>query len=287
MKEFDIPPLVSICCITYNHVKYIAEAIQSFLMQIADFEYEIIIGEDHSTDGTKEVIEQYIAEYPDRITLVSHNPNIGSIKNQTDTIGRARGQYIALCDGDDFWTDPHKLQKQVDFLEANPDYVMCCHHTRVIDEYGKTMYLKDTPQEMEFSYTDVLLGKREETRNSSIMVRNQNYIHDIGKLDWYYRTFATDMIFKLYVLAESQQKIFVLPDVMACYRNHQGGMWSMINDGVRRERVISDFNIMVNHFSYTPLAKRSLLKIYMNEHLLFDLRKLKIVNAFNTLTNLI
>jgi glycosyltransferase involved in cell wall biosynthesis len=279
-------PLVSICCITYNHAAYIAQAMDSFLMQKTNFSYELIIGEDNSTDGTEAVLRKYAAAYPDDVTVVHHNPNIGAIANQIDTFSRARGKYIACCDGDDFWTDPLKLQKQVEFLEANPDYVICCHHTTVINEEGDKVYEKELPCEMEFCYLDVLLGNREETRNCSVMVRNEHYINAVGKLDWYSKTYGTDSFFKLYILSVTQQKIYVMPDIMACYRLHKGGIWSMIPSRVRKGRMISDFNIVVNNFSYSPDARRSLLKIYLQQYLLFDLRHLKINNAFNTLINL-
>jgi glycosyltransferase involved in cell wall biosynthesis len=286
MTNPDPLPLVSICCITYNHAAYIAQAMDSFLMQKTNFKYELIIGEDNSCDGTQAVLKKYASAYPDAITVVNHNPNIGAIANQIDTFARARGKYIACCDGDDFWTDPFKLQKQVDFLEANPAYVICCHHTTVINENGEKVYEKELPREMEFGYMDVLLGKREETRNCSLMVRNDHYIHAVGKLDWYSKTYGTDSLFKLYILSVTQQKIYVMPDIMACYRLHKGGIWSMIPGKIRKGRMISDFNIVVNNFNYPSDAKRSLLKIYLQQYLLFDLRNLKINNVFNTLTSL-
>jgi len=286
MKNTAALPLVSICCITYNHAAYIAQALDSFLMQKTNFDYEIIIGEDNSADGTQAVLERYAKAYPEDITVVNHNPNIGAIANQIDTFSRARGKYIAYCDGDDFWTDPCKLQKQVDFLEANPAYVICCHHSTVINEDGQKIYEKAAPHEMEFGYMDLLLGIREETRSGSLMVRNDHYVNAVGKLDWYSQTYGTDLLFKLYILSVTQQKIYVMPDMMACYRIHKGGIWSMIDGKVRKSRMISDFNIVVNNFDYPSTARRSLLRIYLQKYLLFELRYLKLNNAFNTLSNL-
>lgn len=279
-------PLVSVCCITYNHAAYIAQAMDSFLMQKTKFNYEIIVGEDHSTDGTRAILENYAAAYPEKVTIVSHQSNIGSIRNQIDSFSRARGKYIACCDGDDFWTDEYKLQKQVDFLEANPGYVICCHHTRVINEHGVLVYEKDLPKQMEFNYGDILRGNREETRICSLMVRNQDYIRKVGNLDWYYRTYGTDSLFKLYILSVTRKKIYVMPDIMACYRLHRGGVWSMIDSRVRKGRMISDFNIMVNNFTYDSTERRSLRKIYLQQYLLFDLRYFKFNNALSTLINL-
>ncbi len=127
---------MSITCITYNHEKYIAQAIESFLMQQTNFPYEIIIGEDCSTDGTRQVILDYCERYPALIKLVTSEKNVGARRNGIRIRNEARGKYIAICEGDDYWTDPCKLQKQVDFLEANPDYVLCYHNVNKVDSDG-------------------------------------------------------------------------------------------------------------------------------------------------------
>ena len=117
-------PLVSIHCLAYNHKNYIAQAIESFLMQKTNFDYEIIIGEDCSTDGTREIVFDYAKKYPDLIRLVTSDENVGMNENALRTKLAAKGKYIAYCEGDDYWIDPLKLQKQIDFLEANQDYGM-------------------------------------------------------------------------------------------------------------------------------------------------------------------
>ena len=122
-------PIVSICCITYNQEKYISETIEGFLMQKTSFPIEIIIHDDASTDKTAEIIKQYVDKHPDLITPIFQTVNQYSkgIKPTTNFLyPKAKGKYIAICEGDDYWTDPYKLQKQVDFLEANEDYGMVC-----------------------------------------------------------------------------------------------------------------------------------------------------------------
>ena len=279
--------MLSICCITYNHAAYIAGALDSFLMQETDFEFEILIGEDASTDGTKAIIEAYVARYPGRITLIAHEKNVGAVKNQLSVFSAAKGKYIATCDGDDFWTDPQKLQKQVGFLEANPGYVICCHHSIVINEKEETVYLKEPRVAMEFDYHDVLLGKREETRMCSLVIRNIPVVKAIGEQTWYFQTYGSDTLLKLYTLLRTEQKIYVMPDVMACYRLHKGGVWSMIDSRLRKRKMLSDFNLMIRNFSYSELLKKELLKIYMQQYFLFDLRNLKINNALNTIAYLL
>jgi glycosyltransferase involved in cell wall biosynthesis len=115
-------PLVSVHIVTYNQIQYIRQAIDSVLNQKVNFNYEIIIGDDCSTDGTKEIIEYYANQYNDKIFPVYNNINKGFLENWKQTYLQCKGKYIAFLEGDDFWTDEYKLQKQVDFLEANPDY---------------------------------------------------------------------------------------------------------------------------------------------------------------------
>lgn len=129
-------PLVSICCVTYNHEKYIADAIESFLMQKTDFPIEIIIHDDASTDGTADIIRAYQKKYPNIIRSILQEENQywrDDISITADIIWpAARGKYIATCEGDDFWTEPFKLQKQIDFLESHEDYGMCFHAVREV-----------------------------------------------------------------------------------------------------------------------------------------------------------
>jgi len=111
--------LVSVCMITYNHEDYINQAIESIMMQKTNFLFELIIGEDCSTDNTRKICQKYKERYPDRIRLILPESNVGMMKNLIKTIEACNGKYIAMCEGDDYWTDSLKLQKQVDFLEAN------------------------------------------------------------------------------------------------------------------------------------------------------------------------
>lgn len=108
--------------ITYNHAPFIAQAIEGILMQKCNFSIELVIGEDNSTDNTAAIITEYTIKYPEIIKARLNNPNLGLMPNFIKTLKECTGKYIALCEGDDYWTDPYKLQKQVDFLEANPEY---------------------------------------------------------------------------------------------------------------------------------------------------------------------
>jgi glycosyltransferase involved in cell wall biosynthesis len=127
-------PLLSVLCITYNHEGYIAQALDSFLMQETRFPFEIVIGEDCSADGTLSVVESYQRRFPGIIRTVTSKSNVGVIENFRRTLKACRGRYIALCEGDDFWTDKQKLQIQVDFMDGNPDYVISYHDACAFDE---------------------------------------------------------------------------------------------------------------------------------------------------------
>lgn len=121
---------VSICCITYNHEKYIRDALESFLMQKTNFKYEIIVHDDASTDQTPQIIKEYAEKYPNIIVPILQTKNQYSqgIKIAATYIWpRARGKYITICEGDDFWIDEHKLQKQFEKMEIDKELAFCCH----------------------------------------------------------------------------------------------------------------------------------------------------------------
>jgi len=136
---------VSVTCWTYQHAPYIRQCLDGILMQETSFPYEVIVGEDGSTDGTREICIEYAERYPERIRLFLRDRNTSHLiykgrdimLNPVFCMMSARGKYIAICEGDDYWTDPFKLQKQVDFLEANPGYVLTFTDAVLVDENGR------------------------------------------------------------------------------------------------------------------------------------------------------
>jgi len=131
--------IVSICCQTYNHKNFIKRSVESFLMQKTNFTFEILLRDDASTDGTTEIVKEYSDKYPKLIKPLLYNENqwVRGVKPLSDNVKRAKGKYIALCEGDDYWTDPYKLQKQVNFLEENEDYVMSFHSVDIKNSIPK------------------------------------------------------------------------------------------------------------------------------------------------------
>lgn len=128
--------IVSVAMITYNHEKYIAQALESVLMQKVSFKYEIVIGDDCSPDNTQLVIREYAEKYPDKINAILRTENLGGINNLDDVLKKCRGKYLIILEGDDYWTDTDKLQIQHDFLASHPEYIAVSHWCEVVDEKG-------------------------------------------------------------------------------------------------------------------------------------------------------
>ncbi len=132
--------LLSVCLITYNHEKYIREAIEGILIQKTNFDFELVVGEDNSTDNTRAICEELAAAHPKLIKLLPKTKNLGMMPNFVRTYNACQGEFIALIEGDDFWTDPEKLQKQVDYLLQNPDCALCAHDVNLVYENVPEVY---------------------------------------------------------------------------------------------------------------------------------------------------
>jgi len=130
-------PLVSVLMQTYNHEAYLAQALESVLMQQTNFDYEIVIVEDCSTDSTAAVLKEYCERYPEVMRPIFHESNLGACASEAEARFACKGEYVAVLEGDDYWTDPLKLQMQVDFLKAHPEYSATTHRIAVVDENGQ------------------------------------------------------------------------------------------------------------------------------------------------------
>lgn len=159
-KEIHVSetPLVSVMCATFNQKDYIGDAIESFLMQKTSFPFEILINDDCSTDGTTQICLDYQRKYPDKIRVITHDENqwqYGAKVWSEFLMPEARGKYMAMCEGDDFWTDPLKLQKQFDVMEANPGYTSCVHATASVNAATKKrltlMHFYDESRRVDFA----------------------------------------------------------------------------------------------------------------------------------------
>jgi len=218
-------PVVSICTITYNHEAFVAEALDSFLMQETDFPFEIVIDDDCSPDGTAEVINQYIKQFPNIIKANLREKNVGMMPNFTENMKRAKGKYIALCEGDDYWTDPLKLQKQVDFLRDNIDTTMIFENAKIVNEKNTTSLELFNPKEVASKFVepiDLIQAKRIVPTGSILFCR------DDAIVDFFVNNsvlLVGDTPLFLY-LAKSG-KIYYNNNISSIYRVHVGGVTSL------------------------------------------------------------
>lgn len=213
-------PLLSICFITYNHENFLGDALKGFASQQVNFPIEIIIYDDFSTDATRHLLLEFKKTSPFPVTLLLPDENKYSKGERIfpKTFEVATGKYLALCEGDDYWTDPLKLQKQVDFLEANSDYNICFHKVNILNqETGEIIpdTIRDTPET-----TDITeLARGNYIHTASVVLRNNFKLPD-----WFRETFIGD--WSLYMIMVADKKIKKLEEVMAVYRVHNTSMWS-------------------------------------------------------------
>jgi glycosyltransferase involved in cell wall biosynthesis len=254
---------VSVCITTYNHGKYIAQAIDSVLMQRTNFDYEIIIGEDDSTDNTRAIVKEYKNRYPDKIRLfLNDRKNVIYINgkptgrmNLANNLRHASGEYIALLDGDDYWSDPFKLQKQVDLLDRDPACSMCYHNVMVCYEdepdrshpfYDANPKRRNThpiPQPIS-TLEDLLAGNYIHT--PSVMFRRCSIHRNLP--DWFFTLDRGD--WPLHILNSHEGHICYINEVMACYRVHQGGVFSTKSFFEKSMGEIQIACVVDKHFDY-------------------------------------
>ena len=259
---------VSVQIITYNHEKYIAQAMESALMQVADFDYEIVIGEDCSTDSTRDIVIDFQERYPERIRLLLHEKNIGASFNDVQTYQACRGQYIALLEGDDYWTDPFKLQKQVDFLDNHPECAICCHDVKWIYEMEVENQGFFSPPNQKKIYTlDDLLTGGTIFATCTTMYRKGLF----GEYpEWFYAMPTGDWPRNL--LNAQHGDIGRISECMATYRVHDGGVWSSMDRIQRFKSRIKGYEMIQKYLDLSDPSKKKLnAKLFKIYYLLCDI----------------
>ncbi|HEY5125306.1 MAG TPA: glycosyltransferase, partial [Ignavibacteria bacterium] len=166
--------ILSVCLMTYNHVNYIRGAIESVLSQKTDYSYELIIGEDFSTDGTRDIVLNYAAKYPEIIRLAKSACNLGMVKNFLNTLNQCNGKYIALIEGDDKWLDINKINTQLNFMEVNPEFSLSCHNAWVKNERKRIPAFKFNKNLSKIDFEDIIMDWRIPT--ASIIFRKDALI---------------------------------------------------------------------------------------------------------------
>lgn len=228
----SIQPLISVCVQTYQHSKYIKECLDGILKQQTDFPYEVIIGEDESADGTREVCIEYAEKFPDKIRLFLRNRedviyidgNPTGRFNFINNLRASRGKYIALCEGDDYWTDPLKLQKQIDFLEENPEFVISFHDTKVINQSGELIKEGRVKNLRNIRESSELVGGAH-LPTCTVLFRNIIEAYPAS-----FKTVQNGDTFLWAILGQHGKGYFHRDIKNSVYRKHSGGVWSHTNN---------------------------------------------------------
>ncbi|TVZ54853.1 glycosyltransferase involved in cell wall biosynthesis [Lutibacter sp. Hel_I_33_5] len=264
---------VSVCMITYNHQEYINKAVLSVLKQKCDFEIELILLDDCSTDSTKDVIDIILQnnQNSSRIKYVRQKENIGMMSNFVDALKLCKGKYIALCDGDDYWTDVNKLQKQIQFLETNKEYVACFHNAEKIgigfngEKYCNFNYSRDVSKE------EIILAGGAIYPTASFFFRNEI---DIKEFDLKSRAGDTILIYHLL----NKGLFYYFNDIMCVYRKHLNGVYTSIK--MDNNKIIEDLksNIKILIFYRKKYCKK--FRPLFNETIQNQLLKISSIKGF-------
>lgn len=249
----NITPTVSVCVVTYNHEKYIARCLDGIVMQKTNFKVQAIIGEDCSTDGTRAVIRAYAEKYPELLHPIYMDKNVGASRNNFDVVyPHLTGKYIAICDGDDYWTDPYKLQKQVDFLDQNPDCVLCFHQVDTVDSNNNFL-------------------RRQEPSNIVTYYSWKEMLHiSIPTLSVLYRNCVSEFPAEVYKVMSGDTFLFGMLSgfggaadlgfVSACYRIHQNGVFQGKSLIEKYRQTIETRKMMAISQCFSPAQKREIRK---------------------------
>ncbi len=259
-------PKVSVVCVTYNQEQYIRQTLDGFVMQKTDFAFEVIIADDCSSDNTPAIIEEYSQKYPDIFKPILRRKNVGVLQNFLGALRASKGDYIALCEGDDYWTDPEKLQKQADFLDNNKTYALCFHPVKVVFENNEKETEVFPKLRDKSKFTLELLLKQNFIQTNSVMYRRQTYEvmpENIMPVDWY-----------LHVYHAKYGNIGFINRTMSVYRRHPGGLWwDSYNDldSIWRKHGLAHLELFIemlklygNNKTYRSIINNSLYMMFVN-----------------------
>lgn len=221
MNEAQEKPLVDVWMITYNHEKYIAQAIESVMMQKTSFPYRLVIGEDCSTDSTRKICKEYSKKYPEKIHLILHEKNTGGQRNSYIVHKHCTAEYVAMLEGDDYWTDPLKLQKQVDYMKSNPDCAACFHQVIYKLSESESTIFPDTQIKPKLKLNEIIASPRNGwvIMTSTIMYAKKA-VPDIPK--WFTELEIGD--YTVIMLAALNGNIGFIKEVLGAYRLNPGGL---------------------------------------------------------------
>lgn len=247
----SIKPIVSVTVTTFQHGPYIQDCLNGILMQKTSFPFEIIIGEDESTDGTREMCTDYAEKHPDKVKLFLRDRKLSQLYIENgDFIVRfngiwgrmsAKGKYIAWCDGDDYWTDPFKLQKQVDFLEDNEEYVLCFHDSKVVDKDNKVIRNSRLCDEYYDYSKDFMLGGPFIPANTALFRNIIKYYPE-----FFFKVINSDTVL-WHLLGFHGSGKFIADINNSVYQLHEDSMWSSISNIEKIKNLIITRSIIKNN----------------------------------------
>ena len=257
--------LLSIACITYKHENFIDKAIQGFLNQKTNFNLEIIICDDASPDKTEQIVNKYLSKKYFNIILkyFRHSSNIGQYQNGLFCLKQCTGNYIAFCEGDDYWTDLNKLQKQVDFLQENQDFNICYHDVLILNKNGTLIkdFINKTQKKISSKFDLAVWGNYIHT--CSVVVRNNNFFEYLNS-----ETNFCDYLLYMYFVNDG--KIKKIDECMSVYR-YGDGIWSK-SSNIEKQKFIID-NIYSILKTTDDDTIKEIMKLRLNTYILHSLPK--------------
>lgn len=260
-------PMVSIALITYNQEQYIDECIQGALTQKVDFPIEIAVGDDCSKDGTSAKLEAYARQHPNLVKYNKRTANLGMHKNWVETIKECTGKYIALLEGDDFWSDPEKLSKQVALMEANPDAALCFTNAWIKNETNlvadDVYVMHRLSHRTEFTLEEFL----ESNPIPTCTTLYRNGLFKEFPPEFYESPYA-DWI--LHLLNARHGRILYLSDITSNYRYHAGGVFGQSNEVARINRMMKCYQLISQIFSDDAKAQEQLKKQIASTHVALE-----------------
>ena len=256
---------VTIISVSYNHEKFIRQTLESFVSQRTNFPFEVFIADDASTDKTTDIIKEFSINYPNIIKPTLREKNLGIYNNSIQILKQIKSQYVALCDGDDYWTDPLKLQKQVDFLDSHPDYSICfCYTKAFFEDKSHPDYIIPDPKIKNLSSIDYM-------QTCSVMYRWR--FNDKEKIEDFFTKDIYPPDYFLNFFHSQKGKIGFIPEIMAAYRICSSGIYQyqLINNNYNFylnfcEKLINSYQIIID--------KHNASKIYYTCRQACQLRKL-------------
>ena len=290
-------PVVSVRCITYNHERYIAKALDSFLIQKTDFPFEVVVHDDASTDRTADIIRGYVAKYPKIIKPIYEKENQyskhdDSLRKIVDSA--CKGEYIAYCEGDDFWIDENKLQKQYDAMVEQPECSLCTNIVQCVSEKGLALKQQYPPRGLfndnvveQDDFAEALIAKSLYPFQTCSYFLRKSLLQE-NEIFFDFPACGDDKILRLCLNAG---KVYFIHDVMSCYRTLSKGSWTCRNNQNKKMQLesLSDRLILDQKFdefscykfhNFVELGKKSLqIKILVSNNQFKDLFRPEFINV--------